>query len=207
MSYRGKRALDVAVAAPALLVTAPLQLATAAVIRLLMGRPIIFCQRRAGIHGHPFTLIKFRTMRNSEGAVDPRTDAQRLTALGKVLRATSLDELPTLWNVLRGDMSLVGPRPLLLEYVPRYSAHEARRLEVRPGVTGLSQVNGRNELPWSDRFLMDVRYVDGASLKWDLKILVLTLWKVFRRDGISSSGHVTMPVFHGSSSERKYPPG
>jgi lipopolysaccharide/colanic/teichoic acid biosynthesis glycosyltransferase len=148
-------------------------------------------------------MIKFRTMRDALDADGrPLPDGERLTGLGKFLRASSLDELPELWNVLRGDMSLVGPRPLLMEYLPRYSAEQARRHEVKPGITGWAQVNGRNALSWEEKFRLDVWYVDHASLWLDLEIIALTLWKTIKRDGISQSGHATMPDFLGSEQHK-----
>lgn len=158
-----------------------------------MGSPTLFRQQRPGLNGEPFILLKVRTMRDGEGP-----DDQRLTALGSFLRATSLDELPELWNVLRGDMSLVGPRPLLMEYLPRYDATQARRHEVRPGITGLAQVGGRNSLTWEERFALDVTYVDERSLALDMRILGRTVRSVLSRKGISAEGHATMPNFGGS---------
>jgi lipopolysaccharide/colanic/teichoic acid biosynthesis glycosyltransferase len=196
---RGKRWLDVAASAGALVVLAPLLALVAASVRVSLGGPVLFRQRRPGRNGVPFTLIKFRTMtmeRHADGTDLP--DAARLTRLGRFLRSTSLDELPELWNVLRGDMSLVGPRPLLTRYLARYTADEARRHEVRPGITGWAQVNGRNALSWTDRFAMDVWYVDNFSVGLDLRILALTVQKVFRREGISGAGAVTMTEFMGS---------
>jgi lipopolysaccharide/colanic/teichoic acid biosynthesis glycosyltransferase len=194
-----KRALDVAVSALFLLVLSPLLLTLWFVVRWRMGKPAIFCQRRPGLGGRPFTLYKFRTMNNvllPDGTLRP--DAERLTSSGKVLRATSLDELPQLWNVLRGDMSLVGPRPLLMEYLDRYSPEQARRLEAKPGITGWSQVNGRNALSWEEKFALDVWYVDHWSVGLDLRILLKTGWRVLCRDGISAASHATMPVFTGT---------
>lgn len=168
-------------------------------VRLSMGRPVFFRQIRPGRHGREFSVLKFRTMedsRDSEGRLLP--DAERLTRLGRVLRATSLDELPQLWNVLRGDMSLVGPRPLLPEYLDRYTPEQARRHEVRPGITGWAQVNGRNATTWEERLRQDVWYVDNQSFWLDLKILWLTVAKVLRREGVSKEGHATMPEFMGT---------
>lgn len=168
----------------------------AVIIRVTMGRPVLYRQRRAGRGGRPFELVKFRTMRvAAPGYDDPRFDKDRLTAVGIALRASSLDELPTLWNVVRGDMSLVGPRPLPVRYVPRYDATQARRLEVRPGVTGWAQVNGRNRLPWDERFRLDVWYVDNLSLLLDLRIVARTVRQVTRREGINPEGEATMPEF------------
>ena len=185
------------------IISAPLVLPVIAVcalfVRIALGRPIFFSQIRAGRDGRPFRMFKFRTMtdaRDAAGQLLP--DQQRLTPLSRRLRALSLDELPELWNVLTGDMSLVGPRPLLTDYVPLYSAEQSRRHEVLPGITGWAQVNGRNALSWEARFALDVWYVDHASSALDLKILWLTLWRVAQREDISPAGHATMPVFRGS---------
>jgi len=198
-----KRAFDLVVAAAALALLALPMLAIAVAVRFCLGSPVLFTQLRTGQHGALFRMVKFRTMRD---AVDeqgrPLPDEERLTRLGAFLRATSLDELPELWNVLRGDMSLVGPRPLLPEYLPLYSAEQARRHEVKAGLTGWAQVNGRNGLSWEERFRLDVWYVDHASFWLDLKILALTLWKTIKRDGISQQGHATMPDFLGSQPQR-----
>jgi lipopolysaccharide/colanic/teichoic acid biosynthesis glycosyltransferase len=167
-------------------------------IRSKLGSPVLFKQIRPGLHGKPFTMVKFRTMtdaRDASGALLP--DAQRLTPFGRFLRASSLDELPELWNVLRGEMSLVGPRPLLMEYLPLYSLEQARRHEVRPGITGWAQVNGRNAISWTEKFALDVWYVDNRSLWLDMRILWLTVRKVLVRDGISAAGEATMPRFEG----------
>lgn len=174
------------------------------VVRQRLGRPVFFRQVRPGLHGKPFEMVKFRTM-TSERGVDGQLlpDAVRLTRLGRFLRATSLDELPELWNVLKGDMSLVGPRPLLMEYLPLYSIEQARRHEVRPGITGWAQVNGRNAISWGDKFQLDVWYVDHWNLWLDIKILWLTVKKVLLRDGISAAGEVTMPRFTGSKAQKK----
>jgi sugar transferase EpsL len=199
-----KRVFDLVVAAAAVVLLAPLMLAIGIAVRLGLGKPVWFVQERPGRHGAPFLMIKFRTMRDALDADGrPLPDGERLTRLGKFLRAASLDELPELWNVLRGDMSLVGPRPLLMEYLPRYSAQQARRHEVKPGITGWAQVNGRNALSWEEKFRLDVWYVDHASLWLDLRIIALTLWKTIKRDGISQSGHATMPVFMGSEPEHR----
>ncbi|MCU0942094.1 MAG: sugar transferase [Hydrogenophaga sp.] len=196
-----KRLFDLAVAVSLLtLLSAPLLL-LALLVRVSLGGPVLFRQVRPGLHGRPFRMIKFRTMtdaRDADGGLLP--DAQRLTPLGRFLRATSLDELPELWNVVRGDMSLVGPRPLLMEYLPLYSAEQARRHEVRPGITGWAQINGRNRLSWEQRLAMDVWYVDHRSFALDLRILVGTVGKVLRRDGISAEGEATMPKFTGNGS-------
>lgn len=188
-----KRAIDIVGATTGLLVAAVPMAVIGALVRRTMGAPVLFRQERPGRHGVPFTLVKFRTMRDGDGS-----DAERLTRLGRVLRATSLDELPELWNVLRGDMSLVGPRPLLTRYLDRYDPRQARRHEVRPGVTGLAQVEGRNALGWEERFELDVTYVDTWTVPGDIVLLVRTLVGVLRRDGISADGHVTMPEFTGS---------
>lgn len=193
---RIKRAMDVAASAAGIVVTAPIQLATAAAVWKFHGRPVLFRQDRPGKDGVVFELVKFRTMRHPDAA--HVTDAERLTPLGRFLRSTSLDELPTLWNVLKGDMSLVGPRPLLVHYLERYTAEQARRHEVRPGVTGLAQVSGRNALDWESRFALDVEYVAKRSLALDLSILWRTIISVVKRSGISEEGHVTMSEFKGS---------
>jgi lipopolysaccharide/colanic/teichoic acid biosynthesis glycosyltransferase len=190
-----KRAFDIAGSALGLLVAAiPLALLAAAV-RFTMGSPVLFRQVRPGLHGEPFTLVKLRTMRDGDGP-----DAERLTRLGRWLRTTSLDELPELWNVLRGDMSLVGPRPLLMEYLDLYSPRQARRHEVRPGLTGLAQVEGRNLVAWEDRFELDVRYVETRTLGLDLRIIGRTIVAVVKREGISGEGEATMAPFQGSPS-------
>jgi len=168
-------------------------------VRRKLGSPVLFAQVRPGLHGEPFRMVKFRTMTDArEASGDLLPDAQRLTSFGRFLRATSLDELPELWNVLKGDMSLVGPRPLLMQYMPLYSPEQARRHEVRPGVTGWAQVNGRNAISWEDKFKLDVWYVDNQSLWLDIKILWLTVKKVLVRDGISGAGEATMSAFTGS---------
>jgi sugar transferase EpsL len=195
-----KRQLDATVAACCLVVGAPLMLALAVLVRVRLGSPVLFRQVRPGMGAEPFELRKFRTMtdaRSADGELLP--DAERLTSFGRFLRSTSLDELPELLNVLRGEMSLVGPRPLLMEYLPLYSPHHARRHEVRPGITGWAQVNGRNEASWDDKLDMDVWYVDNQSLWLDLRILVRTVAQVARRDGISTEGHATAPRFTGSA--------
>jgi lipopolysaccharide/colanic/teichoic acid biosynthesis glycosyltransferase len=172
----------------------------AAAVRLRLGSPVLFRQRRPGLHGRPFEMLKFRTMLDAtDGAGNPLPDADRLTPLGRFLRATSLDELPELWNVLRGEMSLVGPRPLLMEYLPLYTPEQARRHEVRPGITGWAQVNGRNAISWEEKFRMDVWYVDRRTFALDLKILLLTAKKVVVREGISQQGQATMERFLGSA--------
>ena len=196
-----KRLFDITAAFAALLLLAlPLALLTWQVRRKL-GSPAFFRQVRPGMHGQPFEMVKFRTMtdaRGPDGALLP--DADRLTPFGRFLRASSLDELPELWNVLKGEMSLVGPRPLLMEYLPLYSPQQARRHEVRPGITGWAQVNGRNAISWDDKFKLDVWYVDHRSLWLDIKILWLTVKKVLVREGISAAGEATMPRFTGGKS-------
>ena len=196
-----KRAIDVAASAAGLVVTAPLQLAVAVIVRQVHGRPVLFRQQRPGKDGEIFELVKFRSMRNPKTGQE--TDEERLTNLGRFLRATSLDELPSLWNVLKGDMSLVGPRPLLVDYLPRYTPEQARRHEVRPGVTGLAQVSGRNAVSWEDKFKRDVEYVDNRSLALDLQILRKTVTSVLRREGISADGHATTTVFLGTPAEEQ----
>ncbi|MBD2184932.1 sugar transferase [Planktothrix sp. FACHB-1355] len=194
-----KYVLDRLFAALALVVFSPFIVFVAIAIYLRMGRPIVFTQARPGKDGHIFTFYKFRTMtddRDADGNLLP--DVQRITAIGKFLRQTSLDELPQLWNVLKGDMSFVGPRPLLVEYLERYSPEQARRHDVMPGITGWAQINGRNSISWSEKFKLDVWYVDNWSLWLDLKILFLTIWKVVKKDGINQSAQDTMEKFMGN---------
>ncbi|KIU03793.1 sugar transferase [Frigoribacterium sp. MEB024] len=193
-----KRTIDVAVAGGGLVVTAPVQLVLAAVIARRLGRPVLFVQARPGKGAKVFDLVKFRTMLPVDEARGLVTDKDRMTAFGAILRSTSLDELPTLWNVLRGDMSLVGPRPLLVRYLERYSPRQARRHDVRPGVTGLAQVNGRNAISWADKLELDVRYVETRSFVGDLRILLSTVRKVLRREGITDSTSVTSAEFVGN---------
>lgn len=194
-----KRLIDIAASAAALFVLAPALSMVWLVARLQMGAPVLFRQTRPGLAGRPFQMIKFRTMRDAVGPDgQPLPDAERLTRFGKWLRSTSLDELPELWNVLKGEMSLVGPRPLLMEYLPLYSPEQARRHEVRPGLTGWAQVNGRNAISWERKFALDVWYVDHQSLWLDLRIILMTVQKIIRRDGISAEGSVTMEKFTGS---------
>jgi lipopolysaccharide/colanic/teichoic acid biosynthesis glycosyltransferase len=200
---RASRVLDLALTVPVLVFAVPVILGLALLIRLRMGSPTLFRQARAGLGGDGFELVKFRTMRPAAPGDDgPESDGDRLTPLGRALRATSLDELPTLLNVVRGDMSLVGPRPLPVRYLPRYSPEHARRHEVRPGISGWAQVNGRNALSWDEQLDMDVWYVDHKSLRLDLRILRATLARVVRRDGISADGHATRPEFSGSDAAR-----
>lgn len=194
-----KRLLDISVAMLALVLLSPILAGLFVAVALTLGRPVLFTQVRPGRHGIPFAMYKFRTMldaRDAEGNL--LEDGQRLTRFGRFLRATSLDELPELWNVLVGDMSLVGPRPLLMEYLPLYSAEQHRRHEVRPGITGWAQVNGRNALDWEARFRLDIWYVDHQSIRLDLKILLLTVRKVLAREGINEAGQATMRKFTGS---------
>ena len=197
-SYCGKRAADLLLASLAIAILSPVLFTVAVLVRLFLGRPVLFRQRRPGLHGLLFTCLKFRTMKetlDSSGKLLP--DADRLTFLGSTLRRTSLDELPELWNVLRGDMSLVGPRPLLPEYLPRYNAVQRRRHEVKPGITGWVQVNGRNALTWEQKFELDIWYVDHQSFWLDFRILWLTLLIVVRHQGIEHGSHATMPEFLG----------
>lgn len=197
-----KRIFDLALTLPGLILISPLLLALALIIRLYLGKPVIFTQVRPGYKGKPFALYKFRTMtdaRDAQGNLLP--DEQRLTRLGVFLRSYSLDELPELINVLRGEMSLVGPRPLLMQYLERYSPDQARRHDVLPGITGWAQVNGRNILTWQDKFRLDVWYVDHWSLWLDLKILWLTFVKVLKREGISQPGHATAEEFMGNQDD------
>jgi lipopolysaccharide/colanic/teichoic acid biosynthesis glycosyltransferase len=194
-----KRLFDITGATCALLLLSPVVLTVAYLVRTRLGRPVLFVQERPGLYGKPFRMFKFRTMtdaRDAEGRLLP--DSERLTPFGRWLRASSLDELPELINVLRGEMSLVGPRPLLVEYLPLYSPEQARRHEVRPGITGWAQINGRNAISWDEKFSLDVWYVDHQSLWLDIKVLTLTVWRVLRREGISAAGEATMPVFSGN---------
>lgn len=200
----GKRLLDLALAVSALGVLAPVVLVVAVLVRTRLGSPVLFTQVRPGKNGRPFRMVKFRTMtdaRDASGQLLP--DDVRLTRFGRFLRSTSLDELPELWNVIRGQMSLVGPRPLLMQYLPLYSDEQQRRHEVLPGLTGWAQVNGRNRTTWDERFAQDVWYVDHVSLRIDLRILLMTIMKVVRRDGVSAEGHATMPYFQGNAAEQR----
>ncbi|MDM7858485.1 sugar transferase [Thiopseudomonas acetoxidans] len=194
-----KRLFDILVSAAALLLLLPVILVIAWKISRKLGSPVLFRQMRPGLHGKPFEMIKFRTMRDAvDSNGNPLPDVERMTPFGNFLRSTSLDELPELWNVLKGEMSLVGPRPLLMEYLPLYDEEQARRHEVRPGVTGWAQINGRNAISWEDKFKLDVWYVDNRSLWLDIKILWLTVKKVLKRDGISAEGEATMSKFTGN---------
>ena len=199
-----KRLLDIIGAAVGLTLLSPVFLIVAILILRRMGPPAIFSQRRAGLRGEPFVLYKFRSMNNARdehGELLP--DDARLTEFGKFLRRVSLDELPQLWNVLRGDMSLVGPRPLLLDYVPLYDDTQKKRLDVKPGITGWAQINGRNAISWDEKFTFDVWYVEHQSFRLDLKILSLTVWKILKRDGISAPGEASMPRFTGKDNDPK----
>ena len=196
-----KRVFDLLASAVGLLILAVPLAVLAWQVRRKLGSPVLFTQVRPGLHGKPFRMVKFRTMtdeRDASGALLP--DAQRLTPFGRFLRSSSLDEFPELWNVLKGEMSLVGPRPLLMEYLPLYTPEQARRHEVRPGITGWAQVNGRNAISWADKFALDVWYVDHRSLWLDVRILWMTVRKVLVRDGISAAGEATMPRFEGDKS-------
>jgi sugar transferase EpsL len=198
-SRYGKRWFDLILTVPGFVVVSPLLGIIALLVRLQLGTPVLFKQVRPGLHGKPFTIYKFRTMtdtRDQNGKLLP--DAQRLTKLGRFLRATSLDELPELWNVIKGDLSLVGPRPLLMQYLDRYTPGQARRNKVKPGLTGWAQVNGRNAITWEKKFELDVWYVDHCSVFLDIRIILMTLLKVVRREGISAAKEATMPEFMGS---------
>ena len=198
----GKRMMDLSLTLALLVLSSPALALVALTVRLAMGSPVLFRQERPGLHGKPFTLLKFRTMidaLDAEGNQLP--DEQRLTTLGRFLRSTSLDELPELLNVLKGEMSLVGPRPLLMEYLDRYTPDQMRRHEVKPGITGWAQVNGRNDLTWERKFELDVWYVDHQSFWLDLRIILLTVLKVLAREGISRRGYETAPEFAGPSQD------
>lgn len=199
MQYAFKRTFDISIAALLMVVAAPIAAVAALGILVMLGRPVLFRQRRPGFKGRPFTLYKFRTMRDavdSNGRTLP--DEQRMTRYGIWLRKLSIDEFPQLWNILRGEMSLVGPRPLLMEYLQLYSQEQRRRHDVLPGITGWAQVNGRNAVDWEQRFRLDVWYVDNRSFLLDLKILYFTIWRVAARDGIAEPGRATMTPFYGS---------
>lgn len=194
-----KRLLDITISLVGVLTLSPLIIFVIMASRVKLGKPILFYQLRPGLQGRPFEMVKFRTMadiRDVEG--NPMPDSERLTVYGRFLRSTSIDELPGLWNVLKGDMSLVGPRPLLMDYLPLYSAEQRRRHDVRPGITGWAQVNGRNAISWEEKFDFDVWYIDHWTLTLDLKILVLTVWKVLQQDGINQEGYTTSEEFMGS---------
>jgi len=196
--YFCKRILDLLLALPALVLLSPVFIIISMLIRGQLGRPVLFRQIRPGLHGKSFAILKFRTMtdaRDEHGELLP--DAQRLTRLGAFLRKTSMDELPELINVVKGDMSLVGPRPLLMEYLEQYTPEQARRHEVKPGITGWAQIHGRNAITWEEKFKLDCWYVDNWSLWLDIKIILITIWKIIKREGISYPGHVTMERFKG----------
>lgn len=195
-----KRLFDIATSAVAIAFLFPVLLGLAAAIRWILGSPVLFRQQRPGLGGRPFNILKFRTMTDARGADGVLlSDAERLTRFGRFLRASSLDELPELFNVLKGDMSLVGPRPLLMQYLVRYTPEQARRHEVRPGITGWAQVNGRNAITWEEKFKLDVWYVDNWSLWLDIKIIAMTIWKILKREGISQPGQATMEEFMGQA--------
>ncbi|MAQ24176.1 MAG: sugar transferase [Pseudomonadales bacterium] len=197
-----KRILDISVAFVALLLFSPAMLLLSIAIWSSMGRPVLFYQERPGLNSQPFRMMKFKTMRDSiDDDGNQLPDSMRITKLGAFLRSTSLDELPELWNVLKGDMSLVGPRPLLKEYLPLYSQRQLKRHQVRPGITGWAQINGRNSISWKEKFEFDIWYVENQSLWLDLRILILTFIKVVKREGISAEGEASMPKFKGSSNE------
>lgn len=192
-----KRAFDVCLAGVGLVLLSPVFAVVALLVRFTLGAPVLFRQQRPGLGGRPFTLYKFRTMHDVADGRPGVRDAERMTRIGVLLRSTSLDELPELWNVVRGDMSLVGPRPLLMQYLPLYTPEQARRHEVRPGITGWAQVHGRNAISWEEKFRLDVWYVDHRSLRLDLRILARTIWMVFSREGISEPGQTTVTYFEG----------
>lgn len=197
-----KRIFDFIVASAMLLLLSPLLLIIAILVKIKLGTPVLFRQERAGMHGLPFQMLKFRTMtdqRDITGRLLP--DENRLSPFGRWLRSTSIDEIPSLWNIVRGDMSLIGPRPLLMEYLPRYSQDQARRHDVKPGLTGWAQINGRNSINWDNKFALDVWYVDNRSFWLDFKILLLTTIKVLRREGINTRTDSAMPVFMGSQQD------
>lgn len=194
-----KRILDVAIASTALVLLSPVYALVAYKVKKNLGSPVLFRQTRPGLHGQPFEMIKFRSMKDAMDAAGyPLPDSERLTPFGKMLRATSLDEMPELWNVIKGDMSIVGPRPLLMEYLPLYNAEQAKRHEVRPGITGYAQVNGRNAISWEKKFELDTWYVKNQSLWLDFKIMLKTVKKVLAKDDISAEGEVTIQKFTGS---------
>lgn len=198
-----KRVLDIAIASTALVLLSPVYALVAYKVKKNLGSPVLFRQVRPGLHGKPFEMIKFRTMKDAVDAQgDSLPDSERLTPFGKMLRATSLDEMPELWNVIKGDMSIVGPRPLLMEYLPLYNAEQAKRHDVRPGITGHAQVNGRNAISWEKKFELDTWYVEHQSLWLDFKIMLKTIQKVIAKDDISAEGEATMSKFTGSSEHK-----
>jgi lipopolysaccharide/colanic/teichoic acid biosynthesis glycosyltransferase len=199
-----KRLLDLVLTVPALLALWPVLLVLALLVRVNLGSPVLFRQTRPGLRGEPFTILKFRTMRDAVGPDgNPLPDCDRLTRFGRFLRATSLDELPELVNVLKGEMSLVGPRPLLMQYLDRYTPRQARRHEVRPGITGWAQVNGRNAISWEEKFELDVWYIDHQSAMLDLKILAMTLASILKSDDVCQPGHATMEEFMGRDEDER----
>ena len=199
-----KRILDVAIASTALVILSPVYVLVAYKVKKNLGSPVLFCQVRPGLHGKPFEMIKFRTMKDAVDANgNPLPDSERLTPFGQMLRSTSLDELPELWNVIKGDMSIVGPRPLLMEYLPLYNAEQAKRHNVRPGMTGHAQVNGRNAISWEEKFRLDTWYVEHQSLWLDFKIMLKTVKKVLAKDDINAEGEATMSKFTGTPEQKK----
>lgn len=194
-----KRILDIAIASTALILLSPIYFIVSHKVKKNLGSPVLFRQVRPGLHGKPFEMVKFRTMKDAmDTQGNPLPDSERLTAFGKMLRATSLDEMPELWNVIKGDMSIVGPRPLLMEYLPLYNSEQAKRHNVRPGITGYAQVNGRNAISWEKKFELDTWYVENQSLWLDFKIMLKTVKKVIAKDDISEAGEVTMTKFTGT---------
>lgn len=202
----GKRMLDLVLTIPAMILLAPVLAVLALLVHFKLGSPVLFRQQRPGLLGQPFTILKFRTMTDERDVQDNLLpDEDRLTAFGQFLRSSSLDELPELANVLKGDMSVVGPRPLMMKYLDRYTPEQMRRHEVRPGITGWAQVNGRNDISWEDKFRLDVWYVDHQSLWLDLQIIALTFWKSLKREGISQEGYATAPEFMGKTEHHEQP--
>lgn len=199
-----KRLLDIVIASTALILLSPLYFYVAYKVKKNLGSPVLFRQVRPGLHGKPFEMIKFRTMKDAlDEQGNPLPDSERLTPFGKMLRSTSLDEMPELWNVIKGDMSIVGPRPLLMEYLPLYNKEQAKRHDVRPGMTGHAQVNGRNAISWEEKFKLDTWYVENQSIWLDFKIMLKTVKKVIAKDDINEAGEATMTKFTGSASEEK----
>ena len=199
-----KRLLDIIIASIALILLSPLYAFVAYKVKKNLGSPVLFRQVRPGLHGKPFEMIKFRTMKDAvDEQGNPLPDSERLTPFGQMLRSTSLDEMPELWNVIKGDMSIVGPRPLLMEYLPLYSPEQAKRHDVRPGMTGHAQVNGRNAIGWEEKFKLDTWYVENQSLRLDIKIILLTIKKAIIREGIAADGEATMPRFNGSPNNNR----
>lgn len=200
-----KRLLDIIIASIALILLSPLYFYVAHKVKKNLGSPVLFRQVRPGLHGKPFEMIKFRTMKDAvDEQGNPLPDSERLTAFGQMLRSTSLDEMPELWNVIKGDMSIVGPRPLLMEYLPLYNAEQAKRHNVRPGMTGYAQVNGRNAISWEEKFKLDTWYVENQSIWLDFKIMLKTVKKVIAKDDINEAGEVTMTKFTGTKTDHHY---